>query len=62
MEEIKQVNLEQYIESHGYTKEEWDKAVGELCERGVSKGCYEDYNLLSLVINWLCNYKSIIKK
>lgn len=55
-----QVTLEEFIEHYGYSIEEWDKCVGELCSKGVGKGVYQDYNLLQLVISWLCNYKSII--
>ena len=56
----KQVTLNEYIKNYGYTIEEWDAVVGELCKNGVGKGCYEDYNLLQLVISWLCHYKSEI--
>lgn len=56
----KQVTLKEYIQEHNYTIEEWDNTVGELCKHGVSKGCYQDYNLLQLVISWLCNYNSKI--
>lgn len=53
-------SLREYIKMHGYTVEEWDKTVGELCAKGVAKGCYQDYNLLQLVISWLCNYDGVI--
>lgn len=56
--DIKQLTLKEYITANGYTIEEWDETVGELCRKGVAKGCYQDYNLLQLVIGWLCNYKS----
>lgn len=60
MEEIeKQVTLKEFIELHGYTVNEWDNCVNELCKKGIAKGCYQDYNLLQLVIGWLCNYESI---
>jgi len=55
---MKQVTLEEFISHHGYTKKEWDDTVEELCKNGVGKGTYQDYNLLYLVIGWLCNYKS----
>ena len=50
------MTLREYIESKGYTVKEWDDCVGELCKNGVGNGCYQDYNLLQLVINWLCDY------
>lgn len=56
----KQVTLAEFIELNGYTAKEWDDTVGMLCSKGVAKGCYQDYNLLQLVISWLCNYKSEI--
>ena len=56
----KQVTLEEYIEHHGYTKNEWDETVDMLCKKGVGNGVYQDYNLLTLVIGWLSNYKSVI--
>lgn len=58
MKGIRQVTLDEYIKQNGYTREEWDKTVGELCQKGVGKGCYQDYYLLQLVISWLCNYSS----
>lgn len=51
------ITLKEYIEANGYTIEEWDECVGELCKNGVGKGYYQDYNLLQLLINWLCDYK-----
>ena len=56
---MKQVTLEEYIEKHGYTKKEWDETVAMLCDKGVGNGVFQDYNLLSLVIGWLCNYRSV---
>ena len=50
------MTLREYITKYGYTVEEWDECVGELCKKGVGKGCYQDYNLLQLVIKWLCDY------
>lgn len=50
------MTLREYIVKYGYTVEEWDECVGELCKKGVGNGCYQDYNLLQLVINWLCDY------
>lgn len=57
---MKQVNLEEYISHYGYTIKEFDECFGELCKNGVAKGCYQDYNLLTIVISWCCNYKSQI--
>ncbi len=54
---MKQITLEEYIKLNGYTQKEWDDTVGELCKNGIGKGNYQDYNLLTLVIGWLCNYK-----
>lgn len=58
------VTLREYITQLGYTTEEWDKCVGELCKNGIGRGCYQDYTLLTNVIGWLCNYdsKSAIKE
>lgn len=52
--EIKTMSLEDYIRTSGYTREEWDKCFDELCAKGIAKGCYDDYNLLALVIQWNC--------
>lgn len=56
----KSVTLREFISHYGYTLEEWDKCVETLCKSGVGKGAYQDYNLLQLVIGWLCNYDSKI--
>ena len=56
----KQVSLQEYITNNGYTVKEWDDCVSELCAKGVVEGCFKDYALLTLVISWLCNYKSIM--
>ena len=58
--EEKQVTLNEYIEHYGYTRKEWDATVDMLCKSGVGNGTYQDYNLLTLVIGWLSNYKSIV--
>lgn len=50
------ITLKEYIEQNGYTIKEWAECVDELCKKGVGKGCYQDYNLLQLLINWLCDY------
>lgn len=55
----KQVTLREYIALNGYTEKEFDECVGILCKKGVNKGAYDDYNLLYLVIGWLCNYNSV---
>lgn len=55
----KQVNLNEFITANGYTRKEWDETVEILCKYGVAKGAYPDYNLLQLVISWLCNYESV---
>ena len=57
----KQATLKEYIEHYGYTIKEWNETVDTLCKKGVSKGCYQDYNLLTLVIGWLYNYCSVIE-
>lgn len=57
----KQVTLEQYLEHYGYSKKQWEETIDELEKNGISKGCFQDYNLLSLVIGWLINYESIIE-
>ena len=51
------MTLREYITKYGYTVEEWNACVEELCKNGVGRGCYQDYNLLQLVINWLCDYE-----
>ncbi len=58
----KVLTLREYIEQGGYTIEEWDKTVGELCANGVGRGCYQDYNLLIYIIQWLCDYDAQAKK
>ncbi len=57
----KQITLAEYLKHYGYSKEEWEEAVDELEKNGISKGCFQDYYLLSLVIGWLINYESIIE-
>lgn len=59
---MKQGTLRDYIASYGYTVEEWNKTVDELCKNGVGKGRYQDYNLLMLVIGWLTNFDSKINE
>ena len=59
METKQQITLSQYIKLHGYTRQEWCDTVNELCKNGID-GSYEDPFLLSLVISWLKNYKSIL--
>lgn len=51
-----QVNLREYIKANGYTIEEWKKCTDELIDKGVAKGCFNDYNLLILVMSWLTNF------
>lgn len=53
----KLITLEEYIKQKGYTKKEWDDTVDMLCKKGIAKGTYQDYNLLTLVIDWLCGYQ-----
>ena len=53
-----QVNLNEFISLNGYTHKEWDETVSILCKYGIAKGAYPDYQLLQLVISWLCNYDS----
>ena len=50
------ITLKEYIEANGYTIPEWDACVSQLCRKGVDNGCYQDYHLLQLLINWLCDY------
>ena len=51
------MTLKEYIEKNGYTIVDWSICVEQLCKNGVGRGCYQDYNLLQLVINWLCDYE-----
>ena len=50
------ITLKNYIEANGYTIAEWDECVAELCKNGVGRGTYQDYILLQLLINWICDY------
>lgn len=60
MEEIKkQITLEEFLEKNQVTKQEWKKTVDEVLQKGISKGCFEDYDILTLVIQWLFNYKTL---
>ena len=59
--EQKQMSLEEYIKNYGYTKEEWNKTFEEIASNGIDRGCFQDFNLLTLVINWNCNSKSIFE-
>lgn len=56
------MTLIEYIEKMGYTKEEWQKTADELCTNGVGKGCYQDYNLLTLVMGYLYDYDNKLLK
>lgn len=47
------MKLSKYLEIIGYTKEEWTECVDELTEKGVQKGCFQDYALLAAVLSWL---------
>lgn len=38
----------------GYTKEEVKACVNELINKGVGRGCYQDFGLLALVIQKIC--------
>ena len=57
----KQITLAEYLKHYGYSKEEWEAAVKELEEHGIAKECFQNYNLLGLVISWLLNYESSIE-
>ena len=50
------MTLREFITNKGYTIEEWQKCANELFKNGIGKGCYQDYVLLTLVINWLTKY------
>lgn len=56
------MTLGEYIEKMGYTKQEWKKTADELCKNGVREGCYNDYNLLTIVIGYLFDYDNKLLK
>ena len=45
--------IKEICEEYGCTIEEWNKVVAELCAHGIRKGVYQDYQLLTLVIQRL---------
>lgn len=46
------ITLEEYLENYDYTRDAFKKYVLELIQKGVG-GSFEDFKLLSLVINWI---------
>lgn len=38
----------------GYTKEQVKACVDELINKGVSRGCYQDFSLLALIVQKIC--------
>lgn len=44
------MELKEYLKEIGYTREQWDKCVDELCKHGVGGGCFQDYQLLMHVL------------
>lgn len=56
------VNIEAFVKNlkqENYTIEQWQQIVDELCRNGVGRGCFQDYYLLSLVMDWLEIFKTI---
>lgn len=49
------MTLFEYITEQGYTKEEWEKCVGELWRNGFIRGNFDDYDLAKIAIKWLYN-------
>ena len=44
------MKLRELIEKHGFTVEDYNQTIEQLIAKGVGKGCYQDYQLLSFVI------------
>lgn len=49
------MTLRELIEKKGYTLNEYDDTIQMLCNKGVPKGCYQDYTLLMFVLELLTN-------
>lgn len=47
------MTIKEICESHGYTIEEWNKAVEMLISKGVPNGVYQDYGLLMIILERL---------
>lgn len=48
-----------------YTKEDYKlvhDTVDELCSKGISKGCFQDYNILADIVAILSYCENIIKE
>lgn len=45
--------LKEFIIRNGYTFKQWTECVDELLDKGIPNGCFQDYKLLTLVIEWL---------
>lgn len=45
------MKLRELIEKHGFTVDDYDKTIDELVSKGCGKGCFQDYKLLSFVID-----------
>lgn len=50
----KDMTILELAKKEGYTKEQVKACVDELINKGVSKGCYQDFGLLALVIQVIC--------
>ena len=60
MNEGRILTLEEFIKEKGYTVEDFNKTVDMLCSKGIANGCYQDYTLLTFVLEWLSNIKQEI--
>lgn len=45
--------IKEICEEYGCTLKEWNDTVDMLCAKGVAKGTYQDYGLLTIVIQRL---------
>ena len=61
LEEI-QKELDQFKDTTGQGYNTFKNAINELCSKGISKGCYQDYRALCSIMNILALCKNYIKE
>nr|DAQ16574.1 MAG TPA: hypothetical protein [Caudoviricetes sp.] len=61
LEEI-QKELDQFKDTTGQGYNTFKNTINELCSKGISKGCYQDYGALCSIMNILTFCKNYIKE
>lgn len=61
MEELKTVNkIKAFLTVH-HDKKAVKDTIDELCNKGVAKGCYQDYGLLIALLDIICTIEEDVK-